>query len=95
MPSNTGDRVSAQTLWALPLPRAPGCCVLADQGHGRLSRPLSHTFFGGPTQGAAGVFARGPAWGLSAELAEMMVGWGLPCRDLWAMRPSQGLCLLP
>ena len=55
MPSNTGDGVSAQTLWALPLPRAPGYCVLADQRHRRLSRPLSHTFFsGGPTRGLLG-----------------------------------------
>ena len=77
--SNTSGGAGAQALWALPLLRAPGCCVLADQGHGRLSRPLSHTFSSGcPTQGAAG----GP-WGLSAELAEMMAGWGLLCQGLW------------
>ena len=58
--SNTSGGAGAQALWALPLLRAPGCCVLADQGHGRLSRPLSHTFSSGcPTQGAAGGFPGG------------------------------------
>lgn len=90
--SNTSGGVGAQTLWALPLPRAPGCCVLADQGHGRLSRPQSDTFSSrGPAPGGCW----GLPWGLSAELAEMMAGWGLPCRGLWATRPGRGLGLLP
>lgn len=60
--SNTSGGAVPRPCGLLPLPRAPGCCVLADQGHGQLSRPQSKsdTFSSrGLRPGAAGGFPGG------------------------------------
>lgn len=81
----------------LPPSWAPGCCVLAGQGHKGPSRTLSLTFSSGegPAWGAAGGFRGGPACALSAVLAGPLAAWGLPRQGLWAPRPGRDLGLLP